>query len=59
MISEKNNIRQTDFEGKKFLQRNIWPTKFLPWKELYLSWRVMSDVINKILHRCMKGKKIL
>ena len=40
----KENIPQTDFEGKKFLQGNIWREKMLPEKR-YLSWRIMLEKI--------------
>ena len=49
----KKNILQTDFEGKKFLQGNIWRKKNLPRKR-YLSWRIM---LKKILTPLYVKKK--
>ena len=51
---QKKNILQTDFEEKKFLQGGTWPKKKSYTAKIYLSWSIM---LEKILHRCMSGKK--
>ena len=52
MISEKN-ILQTDFEGEKNSCKEI-PGEKNPTLTKHLSWRIM---LEKILHRCISGKK--
>ena len=50
----KNRVLQTDFEGNKNLARKYLGKNSCTEKKKYLSWCIM---LEKILHRCMSGKK--
>ena len=62
----KKNIPQTDFEGKKFLQGNIWREKMLPWKKIpfmaYNAGKNSYTVVcqeKKFYHQRFRKSKIL
>ena len=64
--SRKKNILQTDFEGKKILQGNIWWKKILPWKKIsFMAYNAGKNSYTlvcqekKFYHQRFRKSKIL